>query len=108
MREIGARCAERLRTTQQLHLTHARAQMQTHSCKQPPTYTPPRAGGAALTVDAVLSVAGDQVAEQIDAREGGQVTDQSIYRAHAAKYEVRGGCVSWELGVGLPEGVREE
>jgi cysteinyl-tRNA synthetase len=40
-----------------------------------------------ITVDAVLSVAGDQVAERLDAERGAEVRDQSIYRAHAAKYE---------------------
>ena len=38
----------------------------------------------------VVEVAGDYMAEDLDARGGAQVTDQSIFRAHAAKYEVRG------------------
>jgi len=40
-----------------------------------------------LTVDAVMAVAGDQVAERLDAERGAAVRDQAIYRAHAARYE---------------------
>jgi cysteinyl-tRNA synthetase len=40
-----------------------------------------------LTIDAVLSVAGDQVAERLDSDRGAEVRDQAIYRAHALKYE---------------------
>jgi hypothetical protein len=46
------------------------------------------AAGGAPSVDALLALAGDQVAEVLDAQQGAEVTDQSIYRAHAAKYEV--------------------
>jgi hypothetical protein len=49
-----------------------------------------RPGGSPPTVDALLALAGDQLAEALDAKHGAEVTDQSIYRAHAAKYEVRG------------------
>ncbi len=41
-------------------------------------------------MDEVLAVAGDYVAEVLDKEQGAQVTDASIFRAHAAKYEVRG------------------
>jgi hypothetical protein len=41
----------------------------------------------------MLAVAGDQLAEQLDAQQGSSVTDAGIFRAHAAKYEVRGVCV---------------
>jgi hypothetical protein len=37
----------------------------------------------------MLSVASDQLAEQLDAAHGSEVVDPSIFRAHAAKYEVR-------------------
>jgi len=43
-------------------------------------------------VDELLSLAGDQLAESLDALHGAELTDQSIYRAHAAKYEVRSRC----------------
>lgn len=37
----------------------------------------------------MLEIAGDFVAEQLDREGGAEVTDHSIFRAHAAKYEVR-------------------
>lgn len=43
--------------------------------------------GGSPTIDAVLAAAGDQLAEALDAKQGSAVTDHSIYRAHAAKYE---------------------
>jgi hypothetical protein len=52
----------------------------------PPRGPPP--GGGAPSTAALLALAGDQVAEALDAKHGAEVTDQSIYRAHAAKYEV--------------------
>jgi cysteinyl-tRNA synthetase len=45
----------------------------------------------AAGVDAILEVASDFVAEALDKERGSSVTDGSIFRAHAAKYEV-GGC----------------
>lgn len=64
----------------------------THAACDPPpdpVCPPPHAqGGGAPTVDELLALAGDQLAEQLDAVHGAGVTDQSIYRAHAAKYEV--------------------
>jgi hypothetical protein len=39
----------------------------------------------------MLAVASDQLAEQLDAAHGSEVVDHSIFRAHAAKYEVRQG-----------------
>jgi hypothetical protein len=47
------------------------------------------AGGATPSIDAMLAVASDQLAEQLDAAHGSEVVDPSIFRAHAAKYEVR-------------------
>ncbi len=41
------------------------------------------------STDDVLSIAGDYVAEALDKEKGAAVTDASIFRAHAAKYEVR-------------------
>lgn len=49
-----------------------------------------RAGGASPSIDQMLSVASDQLAEQLDAQKGSSVSDSAIFRAHAAKYEVRG------------------
>jgi hypothetical protein len=46
------------------------------------------AGGAAPSIADMLSVASDQLAEQLDAAHGSEVVDPSIFRAHAAKYEV--------------------
>lgn len=37
----------------------------------------------------MLAVASDQLAEQLDAAHGSEVVDHGIFRAHAAKYEVR-------------------
>jgi hypothetical protein len=53
------------------------------------------AGGATPSIDAMLAVASDQLAEQLDAAHGSEVVDPSIFRAHAAKYEVRG-CRTYE------------
>jgi hypothetical protein len=39
----------------------------------------------------MLSVASDQIAEQLDAEKGSSVSDPAIFRAHAAKYEVSWG-----------------
>ena len=36
-----------------------------------------------------MAIASDYVAEALDKQLGGDVTDASIFRAHAAKYEVR-------------------
>lgn len=44
--------------------------------------------GGAPTVEAVLALASDQVAEALDGERGAAVQDPSIYRAHAARYEV--------------------
>ncbi|KAL6747424.1 tRNA synthetases class I (C) catalytic domain-containing protein [Haematococcus lacustris] len=40
-----------------------------------------------VSVDEVLDVAADWVAESLDKEQGSSVTDSSIFRAHAAKYE---------------------
>ena len=45
-------------------------------------------GSAKTDVAAVVSVAGDYIAEALDKERGSSVTDASIFRAHAAKYEV--------------------
>ncbi|KAF6262603.1 tRNA synthetases class I (C) catalytic domain-containing protein [Scenedesmus sp. NREL 46B-D3] len=45
------------------------------------------AGGASPSIDAMLAVASEQLAEQLDAAHGSEVVDHSIFRAHAAKYE---------------------
>lgn len=37
----------------------------------------------------MLALASDQLAEQLDAQHGSKVSDLNIFRAHAAKYEVR-------------------
>lgn len=42
---------------------------------------------ASATMDQVLSVAGDFVSDVLDKEKGAGVTDASIYRAHAARYE---------------------
>jgi hypothetical protein len=39
-------------------------------------------------MDQMLAVASDQLAEHLDAVKGSSVSDHSIFRAHAAKYEV--------------------
>lgn len=36
-----------------------------------------------------MALASDYIAEALDKKLGGNVTDASIFRAHAAKYEVR-------------------
>lgn len=48
-------------------------------------------------IDDVVSVSGDYLAEMLDSKKGDKVTDQSIFRDHAAKFEV--GCISlrWSL-----------
>jgi hypothetical protein len=46
----------------------------------------------AVDMDSILSTAGDYVAEALDAaamKQGINLSDASIYRAHAAKFEVR-------------------
>lgn len=43
-----------------------------------------------LSSEQVLSVAGDYIAQQLDEQKGHEVTEHSIYQAHASKYEVRG------------------
>lgn len=47
------------------------------------------AGSPNEQVSAMLSIAADWVAEAVDKERGADVTDPSIYRAHAQKYEVR-------------------
>lgn len=52
----------------------------------------------------MLALASDQLAEQLDAQKGTSVSDPTIFRAHAAKYEVRtraqmGGGISCRLVV---------
>jgi cysteinyl-tRNA synthetase len=42
-----------------------------------------------LSKDQVLSIAGDYVAQQLDEQRGHEVTEHSIFQAHASKYEVR-------------------
>lgn len=44
--------------------------------------------GTPSTVDSALDLFGGYVAEALDKTKGEDVTDQSIFRAHAAKYEV--------------------
>ncbi|KAG1654827.1 hypothetical protein FOA52_009108 [Chlamydomonas sp. UWO 241] len=44
-------------------------------------------GDLSRDVGAVIGASGDYVAEALDAEQGSSVTDGSIYRAHAAKYE---------------------
>eukprot|EP00775_Hariotina_reticulata_P001138 gene1138-1478_t len=39
------------------------------------------------SIDQMLAVASDQLAEALDAQKGSNVSDPSIFRAHAAKYE---------------------
>lgn len=46
-------------------------------------------GPSSPSIDQMLAVASDQLAEQLDAAKGAGVSDHSIFRAHAAKYEVR-------------------
>lgn len=46
------------------------------------------AGSPAEQTATLLRVAGDWVAEALDKELGAAVTDPSIYRAHAEKYEV--------------------
>ena len=50
----------------------------------------PDAGNHASDVGALMAIASDYVAEALDKQLGGDVTDASIFRAHAAKYEVCG------------------
>lgn len=45
-------------------------------------------GNSSSSVADILAVAGDQIAETLDADKGASVADHSIFRAHAAKYEV--------------------
>ena len=45
--------------------------------------------GETATTGQVLQLFGGYVAEALDKTKGKDVTDQSIFRAHAAKYEVR-------------------
>jgi len=42
-----------------------------------------------FTLDSLLKEFGDYIAEALDREKGKEVTDQSIFRAHASKYEVR-------------------
>jgi hypothetical protein len=58
------------------------------------TSPPPPAGGASPSIEQMLAVASDQLAEHLDAAKGSSVSDHSIFRAHAAKYEVRQVAVS--------------
>jgi hypothetical protein len=51
----------------------------------------PCPGDQEADVEALMAVASDYIAEALDKRLGSDVTDHSIYRAHAAKYEV---CIS--------------
>ena len=41
-----------------------------------------------MPIDSILGISSDYVAEFLDHTQGGQVSDLSIFRAHAAKYEV--------------------
>eukprot|EP00878_Enallax_costatus_P002111 GHUV01002279.1.p1 GENE.GHUV01002279.1~~GHUV01002279.1.p1 ORF type:complete len:785 (+),score=272.34 GHUV01002279.1:146-2500(+) len=43
--------------------------------------------GSSPGIQQMLAVGSDQLAEQLDAQHGSEVTDLSIFRAHAAKYE---------------------
>jgi hypothetical protein len=46
-----------------------------------------------LAKEQLLAVAGDYIAQQLDEQKGHEVTEHSIFQAHASKYEVRGcGC----------------
>ena len=45
-------------------------------------------GNVQADVEAILAVASDFIAEALDKELGDDVTDGSIFRAHAAKYEV--------------------
>lgn len=47
------------------------------------------AGSSTPSIERMLAVASDQLAEQLDGQKGSSVVDPSIFRAHAAKYEVR-------------------
>ena len=47
------------------------------------------AGNHQADIDALMAIASDYIAEALDKKLGGGVTDNSIFRAHAAKYEVR-------------------
>ena len=53
--------------------------------------------GKTESKDYVLELFGGYVAEALDKTKGKDVTDQSIFRAHAAKYEVRSTfrCLRW-------------
>lgn len=44
--------------------------------------------GGTVSVEDVLSVSGDFLAQMLDDEKGASVTDASIFRNHAAKYEV--------------------
>jgi hypothetical protein len=44
--------------------------------------------GGNPSIDQMLAVASDQLAESLDAQKGCNVSDPGIFRAHAAKYEV--------------------
>jgi cysteinyl-tRNA synthetase len=51
----------------------------------------PGSQGAADDIDKLLALVGDYVAEALDREQGAAVTDPAVFRAHAAKYEVRWG-----------------
>ncbi|KAF8056247.1 CARS1 [Scenedesmus sp. PABB004] len=61
------------------------------------------AGASPPSVDALLGVAGDQLAEALDAAHGSSVTDPGIFRAHAAKYEAEFFADMDALGVRRPD-----
>ncbi len=46
-------------------------------------------------MDAIIEVAADYVAEALDKDRGSTVTDGTIFRAHAAKYEVSADSGYW-------------
>uniref|UniRef100_A0A383W906 cysteine--tRNA ligase n=1 Tax=Tetradesmus obliquus TaxID=3088 RepID=A0A383W906_TETOB len=61
------------------------------------------AGGATPSIEAMLAVASDQLAEQLDAAHGSEVVDHGIFRAHAAKYEAEFFEDMAALGVRMPD-----
>ncbi|WIA42642.1 hypothetical protein OEZ86_008612 [Tetradesmus obliquus] len=61
------------------------------------------AGGATPSIDAMLAVSSDQLAEQLDAAHGSEVVDHGIFRAHAAKYEAEFFEDMAALGVRMPD-----
>lgn len=44
--------------------------------------------GGSPSIQQMLAIGADQLSEQLDAQHGSEVSDLSIFRAHAAKYEV--------------------